>query len=358
MLFLDADGGSVNTDSQNEYYRKVLNFRELWNSGHSSFQIQTSGSTGTPKVIELSRQQLIDSANLTKGAFNLQAGDIAFCCLNVDYIAGMMMLVRAFEIGMDLMVVEPKSNPFEGIEKHLYLLRRNAFYAFVPLQIEALLEKEEYFTQLNSAKTIIIGGASVNDTILEKIQTFNSPVYATYGMTETVTHIAKRRLNGIEKQDYFEVLEDVKIELDNRNCLKIYSKTTQNQWVTTNDVVELIDSNKFRIIGRADNIINSGGVKIQLEKVESEIGQILRNLQFNHRFFTYGIDDEQLGQKLILILEKEKPDDDLVEAFKILSKFERPKEVFVVEQFIETPTAKIDKIKTINAYILNQISNG
>lgn len=358
MLFLDLDGGSVNTDSQNKYYHKVLNFRELWYSGQSDFQIQTSGSTGNPKVIELSRQQLIDSANLTKNAFDLKEGDVAFCCLNVDYIAGMMMLVRAFEIGMELMVVEPKSNPFEGIEKHLYLLRRNAFYAFVPLQIENLLTNESYISQLNAAKNIIIGGASVNDSLLEKIQLLNSPVYATYGMTETITHIAKRRLNGVEKQDFFEILENVKIDLDERNCLKINSKSTQNQWITTNDIVELIDKNKFKLIGRADNIINSGGVKIQLEKVESKIGEILRNLQFNNRFFTYGIDDKKLGQKLILIFEEEKPHADLTEAFKILPKFERPKEIFVVEKFIETPTAKIDKIKTVNVFILNQISNG
>ncbi len=346
MLFLDSEGGSVNTDSANEYYRKVLNFRELWNSGQPSFQIQTSGSTGTPKLIELTRNQLIASAKLTQTAFDLQAGDIAFCCLNIEYIAGMMMLVRAFEIGMDLMVVEPKSNPFEGIEKHLYLLRRNAFYAFVPLQIENLLENEANIPQLNAAKSIIIGGASVGDSLLEKIQSINSPVFATYGMTETVTHIAKRHLNGIEKQGNFEIIEGVKIEVDERNCLKINSETTQNQWITTNDVIELIDDSKFRLIGRIDNIINSGGVKIQLEKVESQIEPILRNLQFDGRFFCFGITNEKLGQKLVLILESEKEIEGLTEAFKILPKFERPKAIYTIPEFIETPTGKINKNAT------------
>lgn len=119
MVFLEKDGTYINTTSSNSYYDKVLSFKKLWDAGQETFTIQTSGSTGVPKEIILHRKQLITSVKMTAKAFNLQEGDTAFCCLNIDYIAGMMMLVRAFEIGMDLIVVEPSSNPFVGIKKHL-----------------------------------------------------------------------------------------------------------------------------------------------------------------------------------------------------------------------------------------------
>lgn len=357
MLFITTDGTIINTDSTNPYYNKVLQFKSEWEAGKEIFDIHTSGSTGIPKKIQLSRNQLIASAKLTQKAFNLNEGDTAFCCLNVEYIAGLMMLVRAFEIGMDLMVVEPKSNPFEGIEKHIFMLQRNTFYAFVPLQIENILNNENLARSLNSAKAIIIGGASVNAQIEEKVQNLSAPIYATYGMTETVTHIAIKRLNGDLKQDYFEVLPNIKIETDERNCLKILSETTNNEWITTNDLVDIVEENKFILLGRVDNIINSGGVKIQLEKVDSIIGQNLNKIQFKNRFFSFGIVDEKLGQKLVLVVENESEIEFGAEIYENLTKFEHPKQVFFVNQFIETPTGKIDKIKTVNEYILNQISN-
>ena len=240
MVFLEQDGTYINTNSSNAYYDKVLIFKHLWESGQENFTIQTSGSTGTPKQITLTRKQLVASAKMTAKAFDLQAGDTAFCCLNIEYIAGMMMLIRAFEVGMNLIVVEPSANPFLGIEKHLYLLSTNRgrnFFAFVPLQIQTILEQTPKFIEiLNSAKVIIIGGASVNESIIEKVQKIYRPVYATYGMTETITHIAIRRLNGSAKDDFFNTLAGVYIKLNEDSCLMIKSKSVGNQWITTNDV--------------------------------------------------------------------------------------------------------------------------
>lgn len=365
MIFLERDGTLINTAPGNIYYSKVLNFKEAWEAGEQHFTIHTSGSTGVPKPVTFTREQLLESARLTARTFNLQEGDTAFCCLSVDYIAGMMMLVRAFEIGMDLMVVEPGSSPFKGIEKHMYLLNANRgknFFALVPLQIQTMLEKPELFLEtLNSAKSIIIGGAGVSETVQEKIQQIHAPVYATYGMTETLSHIAVRRLNGADKEDFFTVLDGVEIGQDERECLKIRSKVTDAQWVITNDIVEMISPTQFRLIGRIDNIINSGGVKIQLEKIESIVEDIFGKMDFYGRFFAYGIPDEKLGQKLVLVVESELPFSDgnaLGRSFsEKLSKFEIPKEIFFVEKLIETPTGKIDKIKTVNAYVFPQISN-
>ncbi len=378
MIFLERDGSCINTQPDNLYYKKVLDFKKAWESGQETFEIQTSGSTGTPKRIVLHRKQMLASVKMTAKAFNLEEGDTAFCCLNIDYIAGMMMLVRAFEIGMDLVVVEPKSNPFEDIEKHLYILKANRgqnFFAFVPLQIQTLLESKPIFSEiLNSAKAIIIGGAAVNDAILEKVQTIYRPVYVTYGMTETLTHIATKRINGSEKDDFFNTLDGVDIKLNDESCLMIKSKTTDNEWITTNDVAEIINGSSFVLHGRIDNVINSGGVKIQLEKVEKFAESVLKKLtpdgeKLNGRYFVFSLPDEKLGERLIFVLEKEINESflsredatkiDILKGFKeILPKFEVPKEVFFVKKMIETPTGKIDKIKTINAYVLPQISNG
>lgn len=377
MIFLERDGSCINTQPENSYYKKVFDFKKAWESGQETFKIQTSGSTGTPKTILLHRKQMLASVKMTAKAFNLEEGDTAFCCLNIDYIAGLMMLVRAFEIGMDLVVVEPKSNPFEDIEKHLYILKANRgqnFFAFVPLQIQTLLESKPIFSEiLNSAKAIIIGGAAVNDAILEKVQTIYRPVYVTYGMTETLTHIAIRRINGSEKDDFFNTLDGVDVKLNDESCLMIKSKTTDNEWITTNDVAEIINGSSFVLHGRIDNVINSGGVKIQLEKIEKATELVLKKLKTDEqkldgRYFVFSLPNEKLGERLIFVLEKEtneafpSRDDatkiDILQSFKeILPKFEVPKEVFFVEKMIETPTGKIDKIKTINAYVLPQISN-
>ncbi len=373
MIFIEKDGTYINTIPQNPYYEKVLDFKRKWESGQETFALQTSGSTGTPKTIVLNRKVITASVKMTTKAFDLQAGDTAFCCLNIDYIAGMMMLVRAFEIGMDLIVVEPASNPFASIEKHLYLLNTNRgrnFFAFVPLQIQTILNAEPIFTEiLNSAKAIIIGGAAVNEEILEKMQKIYRPVYATYGMTETISHVAIRRINGSQKEDYFNTLDGVDVKLNDENCLMIKSKTTDNQWITTNDVAEIINGSSFILLGRIDNVINSGGVKIQLEKIERTADGILRKMQEYGRYFVFSLPDETLGERLIFVLQKtvsnlnqsevDSIKIDILRAFKeILPKFEVPKEIFFVEKMLETPTGKIDKTKTLNVFVLPQISNG
>jgi O-succinylbenzoic acid--CoA ligase len=193
-------------------------------------------------------------------------------------------------------------------------------------------------------------------------------------MSETLTHIAIKRINGSEKEDFFNTLEGVDIQLNEESCLMIKSKTTDGQWITTNDVAEIINGSSFVLHGRIDNVINSGGVKIQLEKVEKAVDSVLKKLKtdeqkLNGRYFVFSLPDEKLGERLIFVLEKEtnaafpSKDDatkiDILQGFKeILPKFEVPKEVFFLEKMLETPTGKIDKIKTINAYVLPQISNG
>jgi o-succinylbenzoate---CoA ligase len=333
-----------------EYEQKVIDFCQKWQFGQEEFIIRTSGSTGEPKPIILTRNQMIASAKLTGETFGLKSGDSALVCLNVEYIAGMMMLVRGMVLGLKLTIIEPSGNPFQELENTIF-----DFYAFVPLQLENILNEEKNVAILNQAKAIIVGGAAVNEVLEQKIQQLNVPVFSTYGMTETVSHIAIRRLNRENKSKNFNVLEGVKIGIDDRNCLNIISESSNNKLVQTNDIVEIVSKKEFRLIGRFDNIINSGGVKIQLEKVEKAIEKEIQI--FNpKRYFAYGIADEKLGQKLVLVVETDILDVNLKEIFLskiklILPKYEIPKEIIFIKSFQETPTGKVDKKANLRTYL-------
>ena len=323
-----------------EYDQKVFDFCEKWLSGQQEFILKTSGSTGEPKPILLTRFQLEASAKLTGKIFNLNPKDKALVCLNVEYIAGIMMLVRGLVLGLELTIIEPSSNPLKNLEDQNF-----DFAAFVPLQLQKILENENQVKVLNKMKAVIVGGAAVNEVLEQEIQSLEVPVYSTYGMTETVSHIAIRRLNGVSRSDNFTVLAGVKIGIDARNCLNIKADATNNELVQTNDIVEIINENEFKLVGRFDNIINSGGVKIQLEKVE----KIFEEYITDKRFFAFGMDDENLGQKLILVVETDYLADENI-LFKVkenLLKYEIPKQIFTINNFLETPTGKIDKKATI-----------
>jgi o-succinylbenzoate---CoA ligase len=361
-----------------EYQSKVESFINTWQSGIETLSIQTSGSTGNPKLIEIKRKQFLASVEFTKNNFGLNQSSKALSNLHIDYIAGKMMLIRAIEIGFEIDVVEPSSNPFLVVPSERYY----DFLSFVPLQIETIIDSQTSIDKLNKAQSIIIGGAAVNSNLKQKLQSIKSPVFATYGMTETVTHIAKKQLNGVKQSEYFEIFDGVEIKKNEDNCLEIKSESTDNLWITTNDIVEIFedDNNQqfdfkkidltlnpstegvetsfktikyFKLIGRKDNIINSGGVKIQLEKVENILAEFIQN-----RFFCWGIKDEKLGQKLVVFIEQKSnfSNENQIKSEK-LTKFEVPKAYFSIESFIETPSAKIDKIKTVNAYFQNSISN-
>jgi o-succinylbenzoate---CoA ligase len=328
------------------YKEKVLSFEKSWLSGQDFFEINTSGSTGKPKSIALSREQMIASATITGKTFGLAGGDVAFCCLNIEMIAGMMMMVRASVLQLRVVVAEPSSNPIKDLPDDIL----PDFYAFVPLQIQSILtETPNFISKLNKAKAIIIGGAAVGEQLLTQLQQITAPVYATYGMTETVSHIAIRRLNGEASEPYFSVLEGVEIDIDTRDCLKIKADATNHKWIQTNDVVNVIDSKNIVLVGRADNIINSGGVKIQLEKVEQLIDiQAIVSGFLLPRFFVFGLPHERLGTHLVLFVEGANVDFPK-NFFSSFPKYHVPKEIFFVEKFRETASGKIDKYQTVQS---------
>ena len=323
------------------YFRQAWEFCQSYAAGKEAFLLHTSGSTGEPKPILLTRVQMQASAWVTQKALHLKSGQRALICLNVAYIAGTMMLVRGMELGLTMYVVAPSSQPFAELPEDILV----DFMAVVPLQLQTLLDTGQH-DRLNSLNVIIVGGAPVNSALLAQIQHLSVPVFSTYGMTETVSHIALRKLNGIGASETYMLLEGVEADTDERNCLRLRGAVTNHEWIQTNDVVVFDNKTHFQIIGRADNIINSGGVKIQLEKVERAIEQIWNR---SERFFVWWKTDERLGQKLILVVENHQTTDKdsfISNLQNLLNPYEIPKEVHSVKKFVETATGKVDKRRT------------
>ncbi|MDJ1473204.1 AMP-binding protein [Xanthocytophaga flava] len=352
VSFEEIRSGSL-SEKLTEYESIAWQFCYDWLTGRKTFTIHTSGSTGIPKAIELDRKQMAASALMTGNTLKLQSGYTALINLNVQYIAGMMMLVRGLVLDLHLTILEPSSLPVADLPVE----SRFDFQSYVPLQIQTILEKaSEKVAILNIAKAIIIGGAPVSSLLEDMLQHLSAPVYQTYGMTETVSHIALRGLNGSTHHDYYTALTGVTFETDNRNCLIIHVPSLNNDPIITNDVVELVSDTAFRWKGRYDNVINSGGVKIQAEHVEQVMQDILTDMQLHQRFFIKGMPHPKLGEYVALFLEIEdlSPESKeliLQKAKSLLSRYEVPKQIFCVNQFAQTPTAKVDRQKTVLPFL-------
>lgn len=317
---------------------ETISFIKDWLTGKKKFILKTSGSTGTPKEITVTREQLKASAHRTITKLNLSDKQTAFVCLDTKYIAGKMMLVRALEANMAIVAVEPVSDPLKNLPETL----QPDFAAFVPLQLDEIFKHEDSVKKLNQFQSIIIGGASVSTSLLEKIKTLSCAVYATYGMTETVSHIALQKLNGTYAQDYFEPLPGINLSTDERDCLVIELPHFDKP-IITNDIVKVINHSGFEILGRYDQVINSGGIKLMPETIEKKMEPLL----MNRAFFVTGMPDERLGQKLVLIVEGA-PQPSLPNTLTLaLSTYEVPREIFYLDRFVRTETQKINRTQTI-----------
>ena len=323
---------------ENEFEEKVISFLEDWFSDFETVSVQTSGSTGIPKVFEIEKKRMLNSAKMTCDFLGLKEGDTVLLCLPVKYISGKMMLVRAIERKLKVIISVPSSAPeiSENVE----------FCAMTPLQVQNSLDRIHFI------KNLIIGGAAVSEKLKSQISrelsTINhqpsTNIYETYGMSETLSHIALKQISPVQ-ENYFTILNDVEISVDERNCLKIFAPKLNPEILQTNDIVELMhfdsaqgDKKQFKFLGRFDNVINSGGVKIFAEELENLVKKhIDRDLVF------LGKTDEILGEKLVLVIEGSE-DGNLksqISNLKFENRFHIPKEILFLEKFPRAENGKI-----------------
>jgi O-succinylbenzoic acid--CoA ligase len=305
------------------------------------------------------------SARATGAALGLHRGQQALVCLPARYVAGRMMLVRGLVLGLDLHVVEPSSDPFAELQPHV----RPDFGAFVPLQMQTLMDTAlvaqsdscyaddtalafRYRRLLEGMQAILIGGGPVSAALHAQVRQLASPVYHTYGLTETATHVALRRLNGPQETDAFTALPGVELRQDERGCLAIRGAVTEGEWLQTNDIVELRADGSFVWLGRWDNVINSGGVKIQVETVEAQVEALQAQRPdlpwAGRRLAVVGLPDERLGEIVTLVLSGPslaQADEEAIQAAlrTALDRYALPRRFAYLPELPATPTGKIDR---------------
>ena len=335
MLIDLSKASPIRQTSSNEFETKVLDFIKEWFSDSKTVKIQSSGSTGIPKIFEVKKLKMLNSADMTCDFLDLKEGNIALICLPIEYISGKIMVVRSILRKMKLKIVAPSTNPLHNINEAI------DFCAMTPLQVENSLDK------LHLIKNLIIGGAAVSETLKQKISqavkysNSSTRIFETYGMSETLSHIALKQIFPT-LEDWFTVFEGVEIALDERECLKISAPKLNSEILQTNDLVEIKDQKQFRFLGRIDNVINSAGAKIFPEELEKLVKQHIPN-----EVVFLGIQDEKLGQKLILVIEA-KESETITQKLSTINyklNFHKPKDIIFVEQIPRTENGKVNRLE-------------
>lgn len=269
----------------------VEEFLSEWHCPAPTLLVHTSGSTGQPKPLWVEKRRMEASARITCEFLGLHAGDTALLCMPLDYIAGKMMVVRALTCGLQLISVAPSGHP---------LANQSAcdFAAMVPLQVYNSLQIAEERERLMQIRHLIIGGGAIDPAMEEQLRHFPNAVWSTYGMTETLSHIALRRLSGPNASQWYAPLPSVEVTLSSEGCLVINAPQVCSERLTTNDLAEIRPDGSFRILGRKDNVICSGGIKIQIEEVE----QLLKP-HLQQPFIITKRKDPKFGESMVLLTE-------------------------------------------------------
>ena len=303
-------------------------FLEEWNNPSPYVHVQTSGSTGVPKPMLVEKRRMLASARITNDFLGLREGDTALLCMSLDYIAGKMMVVRSLERGLKLIVQEPSGHPM-GLRHRVSL----DFAAMVPMQVYSTLQVPEERERLKQIRHLIIGGGAIDEAMAAELKTFPNAVWSTYGMTETLSHIALRRLSGPEASGWYTPFPSVKVSLSPEGCLIIDAPEVCPEPLVTNDIAELSPQG-FRILGRKDNVICSGGIKIQIEEVESRLRPFLRV-----PYLLSKRPDPKFGEVAVLLTEGS-VDDARQVCERILPKYHQPRHYLHVDHIPLTETGK------------------
>ena len=313
-------------------------FIEEWNNDSEYVEVKTSGSTGEPKRMMVEKRRMLNSARITCDFLGLKPGDTALLCMSTDYIAGKMMIVRSIERGLKLITVLPSGHPLdlwslarqESRANHPYI----DFAAMVPMQVYNSLQVPEEKERLMAIRHLIIGGGAIDEAMEAELRTFPHAVWSTYGMTETLSHIALRRISGPEASEWYMPFPTVKLSTTDEGCLVIDAPEVCAQTLTTNDIVELKSDGRFRIRGRKDNVICSGGIKIQIEEVEQILKKYMRV-----PYIISKRKDEKFGEIVVLLTEGDTAEAQTI-CEQVLPKYHQPKVYLHVNQIPLTETGK------------------
>jgi o-succinylbenzoate---CoA ligase len=338
----DLEMLDVSVFNSNE--KKAYLFLKSWFK-NDIFTFNSSGSTGEPKPFQFTKEEIQWSANQTINYLKLDKTHQHFyICLDVNMVAGAMLLARSIVLHADVSIVVPSANPFEGVLKdHPY-----TFTSLVPLQFQQTLETNQGSEVLNQFEHILIGGAPIAEIVARKASQLEAQVWATYGMTETLSHIALRNLKSEQE---FKLLSGNQIAYTENYTIQIKNPLTQNQWLKTNDLVEISETG-FVVLGRLDFVVNTGGYKVNVLKVEEciEVFFVSKQMETN-KFFVGSIPDDALGERLVLFLEEKMVEKPQLEELKgylgtRLKKHEIPKQIITVSTFYYTISQKLDRAKT------------
>ena len=328
-------------------------FIDEWNNDSAYVEVKTSGSTGEPKRMLVEKRRMLNSARITCDFLGLKPGDTALLCMSTDYIAGKMMVVRSIERGLKLIEVPPCGHPLNNVQwsapallackarmvrsSSAGLQGKNgqlAFAAMVPMQVYNSLQVPEEKERLMAIRHLIIGGGAIDEAMEVELRTFPHAVWSTYGMTETLSHIALRRISGPEASEWYMPFPTVKLSTTDEGCLVIDAPEVCAQTLTTNDIVELKSDGRFRIRGRKDNVICSGGIKIQIEEVEQFLKKYMRV-----PYIISKRKDEKFGEIVVLLTEGDTAEAQTI-CQQVLPKYHQPKVYLHVNQIPLTETGK------------------
>ena len=315
-------------------------FLTEWHNDSPTVLVHTSGSTGKPKPMLVEKRRMEASARITCQFLGLHEGDTALLCMPLDYIAGKMMVVRALTCGLKLIVEEPSGLPL--FRPHLTspnLGEEIGLAAMVPLQVWNLVQQAP--ERLHQIRHLLIGGGAINDELAEALKDLPNYIWSTYGMTETLSHIALRRLNGPDRSEWYTPFEGVEVSLNAENCLVINAPAVHDGLLVTNDIAELstlnsqLSTKQFRILGRKDNVICSGGIKIQIEEVER-----LLHPHLHEPYIITKAPDTRLGEQVVLLTESTDIDAVRCCCEEVLPKYWQPRRYLHVDRLPLTETGK------------------
>ena len=321
----------------------IEEFLAEWHNDSPTVLVHTSGSTGQPKPMLVEKRRMEASARMTCGFLGLKPGDTALLCMSLDYIAGKMMVVRALTCGLQLLAVPPSGHPLAKITQwnRPYCVNYTGeptllcnFAAMVPLQVWNSLQVPEERERLKSIIHLIIGGGAIDPGLEQMLADFPNHIWSTYGMTETLSHIALRRLNGPDRSDWYTPFDGVQLSLTADGCLVINAPAVHDGPLVTNDIAEL-RGQQFRILGRKDNVICSGGIKIQIEEVER-----LLQAHIHVPFLITKAPDVKLGEQVVMLTESSDVAALQTVCRSVLPKYWLPRLILTVPQLPMTPNGK------------------